>query len=691
MPEFKAFRNRQNKYAAQFLRDATYLYTVDVDKETLWKTYLGNFPEGTDPVFRSRTSHDCTNCRHYVQGLGNVVAIKNGVISTIWDFDAGNDTYQKVIDALASLVRSKAITDFYLTQFPKVGIESNVEVPEDGSPSITWNHMYAVVPSKHVNNSNDTCGTIIGRRRDVRNVFKRGLDEIPEKVVAQVLELIGCGSVYRGAEWKSNLTKFLNYIKEYKTIPDDKKEAWCWEKCLSDHESVMAIRGTVMGTLLIDLSEGKDEDASLESFGRKMDPANYKRPTADITPRMIDAAKKELEQLGYTASLPRRYAVLSDITINNTIFSNKDAAKHMATDPFAVMKSKVAVNAKVGASEEIHISKFISDVIPQTDTVEVLFENRHISNMVSLIAPKDKNSPSMFKWSNGFSWAYTGNMADSKTRDLVKAAGGDINGVMRFSIRWNDDGKNDNDFDAHCIEPTRNEIYYGSKGHRHVSSGMLDVDIIVPSVDSPNKAAVENIVWNDIRKMPEGVYKFFVRNFTNRGGRSGFFAEVEVDGKLYQFEYGKSLKDSEDVYVAEVSYSKAKGFEVKSLIPSSVGSAASREVWGLATGQFYQVTIAMRSPNYWDENRGVGNLHYMFMLKGCVNSENPNGFLNEFFKDELSKHRKVLEVLGGQMAVESSEEQLSGLGFSSTKKDHLMCKVTGNLNRTFKVIIDSVE
>ena len=676
---FSEFKKIFQKNFAEMTKDADYLYEIEIDKDEFWNLYLDSYPAGTNEIYRQRREFDCSCCRHFIKSIGNAVVIKNNKVRTMWDFRTGDTTFQPVIDALNAYLLTKSVTNLYVSKFKHIGTAKNFENLGDGNVT-EWEHFSLDLPQKFVDNTGRSVGDIQGQFRDTRNVFKRSLDEISEEAVMTVLELIASNSLYKGEEWKSVLEKFLEYKRLYDRTPDNEKDNFAWENSSKAGVVIGRIRNHSIGTLLVDISEDVDLDTAVKKYEAIVAPANYKRPKAIFTKKMLEDAKKTIDELGYMDSLARRYATLDDITVNNILFSNKDAAKRISgASVFDEMMSETTSSPKKFSKvEEVSVDKFVSDILPTASGLEVYLENRHTNNMVSLIAPKNSDAKTMFKWDNRFSWAYSGNLTDSM-KERVKSAGGKVDGDLRFSIQWNEDGTDNCDLDAHCKEASGYEIYYGSarKPSYSPTRGQLDVDIISPN----GRVAVENITWADRRTMRPGTYKFFVHQFSG-SVKNGFRAEIEFDGQTYSFDYNKSMRCGQNVQVAEVTLDANGNFTIKELLPSNV---SSRDVWGVKTNQFIPVSVVMYSPNYWDEQQGIGNKHYFFMLKDCINPEKPNGFYNEFLKQELVQHKRVFEALGGKMAVEDVDDQLSGVGFSSTLRNDLVVKVKGATERIIKI------
>lgn len=660
----------------------TQLFEVAADKDKLWDLYLNSFPKSRNPIYRERTEHDCSCCRHFIKTMGCVITIKDGKVISIWDFDIdGDDTYAPSVKALSEYVHSLPIVDAFYSKIKRIGTEHNKEITL--GQINTYEHFYCDIPEKFVT---AYVPEKKGQLRDTRNVFKRSLDELTAESVSIVLELIAQGSLYRGEEHKAILEQFALFKTRYDKLNPAQKEIFAWEFAADAGMSAGRIRNHAIGTLLVDISAGVPLDNAVSSYERIVAPSNYKRPKAIFTQRMLDEAKQTLTDLGYINSLKRRYATLDDITINNILFANRDAARRIAGDDvFAEMAATIAVDPKkFDKVEEIGIDAFLTNVLPGAREIELLFESNLTHNMVSLIAPVDKDSKTMFKWNNNFCWAYTGNIADSM-KERVKAAGGDVTGDLRFTIQWNENGKDDVDLDAHCLTPDKHEIYFGNK-YDSRTKGELDVDIQCPShqIRGDDKTAVENITWQDRKLMTDGIYKMFVHQYRGRLNY-GFRAEIEFDGQIFSFDYAQTLLPGERVAVADVELRNGVFFAM-SLLPES-RHVSSREVWGLSTNQFIPVTTIMMSPNYWDDQNGIGNKHYFFMLKDCVNPENPNGFYNEYLNNELDKHKRVMEALGTKLAVAKADDQLSGVGFSSTIHNHIILKVKGSTERIIKVII----
>lgn len=686
---FKDFVKAIQKNLQQMSKDSSRLFTVNVDTEELYNLYLDSFPAGTNEIYRERREYDCSCCRHFIRDVGNVVSIKNGELHTIWGINpVSDDKYNVVAAALDAYVKQKAVLGVFLKKEKRIGTPENREMLPTGKIN-KYEHFFVDLPEICIFKEcyGHTLEGDLSQFRDVRNVFKRSLDEISKEAVDTVLELIAQNSLYKGAEWKKQLTEFKNYQKEYGKLTDEQKELWIWEKSIAAGAVIGKIRNHSIGTLLVNISEGMDLDLAVRKYEQIVAPVNYKRPKAIFTKKMLEDAKKTITELGYMDSLQRRFATLDDITVNNILFSNKDAAKRItgAMDLFDEMEQDVAIDPKrFSKVEEISAEDFIKNVLSVAKELEVYLENKHIQNMVSLIAPEVADAKTMFKWNNGMSWAYTGNITDSDIKENVKAAGGSVTGIVRFSIQWNDgNGKDNSDLDAHCLEPQGGDhIYFSHKISRY-TGGELDIDITDPiyQCKSNGGVAVENITYPSKERMKPGTYKFYVNQYSFRNSQ-GFKAEVEVNGEIHSYEYNTPVRGNVDV--AEVILDQSGNFKVVDKLPGNCATI-SKDVWGIKTLQFTPVSVVCYSPNYWDEQKGIGHQHLFFMLKDCINPEEPNGYYNEFLKPELEQHRRVFEALGAKAHVKDVDDQLSGVGFSLTKRNDLIIKVKGATERVLKI------
>ncbi len=741
--------------------------------DRLWEAYLASFPEGTNPVYKERTDHDCSCCKHFIRTMGGVVAIVDGKIKTLWDFEPTDTFYDAVSEAMDDLIVNAAIDNIFLHTEKQVGVEksfaqvlmfkgegrSEAEARVDAlmnSPeyeTVTWEHFHLHLPANVVMKK-DAIGPKLSETRSTYDVFKRGLEELTLDAVDTVLELIAQNSLYRGEEHVAVLEAFRKLKLEFEAAKqhtatvelahssngtqihsaiDRAAALFVWSHY---NDFGARIRNTAIGTLLQDLSgtpcaspstcladadydipaghthDSLDLEDAVRKFEKVMAPANYKRPTALVTKAMIVKAQEKVEELGYASALERRYATIDDITVNNILFADRRTTKLGKKNVFEDLAGKVPEKS-LDKMEEISIEKFLSDVLPKTESLEVMMENRHGGNLVSLIAPVDPGAKNMFKWPNRFSWSYSGDVADS-IKERVKKAGGNVTGDLCCRLVWD----YTDDLDFHMKEPDDTRIYYGNVRRFSASGGMLDLD--ANGRDGMKAEPVENIFYADKKHMKEGVYQLSVNNYARRSDGKGFEVEIEFDDQKHNFVYEKALRAGEFVHVADIAYSKKDGFKIQGKFAST---QSSKTVWNVSTMTFQKVNVVMLSPNYWDNLctvckgtgnsttfntkvgtyedcpscmgdgkknevgvHGVGNKHYFFMLDGCRNEERARGFYNEFLSAELEPHRKTMEMVGAKMKTDEADRQLSGLGFSSTQRSSLLCRVKGSFQRTVKVV-----
>jgi len=699
MTLFLSFYRTVAESFQKMVKDNTNIFVADMDGDALWALYLASFPPGTDPIFKTRTEHDCSCCKQFIRRAGCAVTISDGRVTTVWDKaveQASAEPYGIVAAALQKALRGVGIRDLFRvgkseTQF---GAMQTRQLDKATEKVLVWNHFHTGEIPRGLRSATPDADR--GNYRTTVQVFERGLVELTPDAVDTVLSLIEAKSLYRGDEHKRAVIEFKKMQGEYL----GKKATWPFntERSLfvwaNANSPAARFRNTVIGTLVQDLSEGQELERAVKSFESKVAPQNYKRTTALITPGMVKKAMETIESLGLEPALERRFAVMADVSVNDVKWVDGAARSLMKGGIGDVLMQHAAASTRSSAKDEdraeaISLDDFMTEIVPKAQAMEMFFSGKHLGNLMALTAPVHPEPKQLFKWNNDFAWSYGGNVADS-IKERVKKAGGKINGVLRISLSW----FNYDDLDLHVHEPKGSGRARGSLGlpgqHIHFrnkvgwTGGTLDVDM--NAGHGATREAVENVVWSV--KPPDGPYQIIVNNFAQREtSNPGFVIETECEGKISHYSYNKQVRNQQDIVVATLHMKNGAIERVEAGDPGITSTNISQEKWGLTTERYVKVNTVMLSPNYWGDN-AVGNKHTFFVLEGAKSDEDMRGFYNEFLHSRLEEHRKVFEVIGDKTKCRPTEGHLAGLGFSSTKPDEVLVRVQqGKKQRIFNIYI----
>lgn len=689
---FKSFAHVVNQRVKHIVHDPT-VFEVEVDRDRLWEIYLGAFPEGTNPIFKVRTEHDCSCCKSFVRGVGAIVRIgRSGELETVWDTAAeqAQEPYRTVAMALRDHVRQTAVSKLFRRSEKESSSGSEVtrsQEPESGR-AITWNHFWSGTFPRPILVKDFS---EVARHQTAMQTAERAFEELGIGFIDTVLELINANAIYRGQEHRGLIAGFRQALHEWIAIPTEGPARSVFlARLASERPAVAAFRGTVIGSLVVDLAKGVPLEDAVRMFEAKVAPQNYKRTSALVTPAMVSKAMDTIRELDLEPALNRRLARLDDINVRDVLWTNGSVRPQMKGGIEGLLleaskpKSARATKGSPDTGAKIPIDQFVENVLPHALELDVLVENRHLGNLMVLTAPATpeaaERSRALFKWGNGFAWSYGGNVTDA-IAERVKAAGGKVDdAALRVSLAW----WNTDDLDLHCQGPRGEHIYYMSKTGSY-TGGRLDVDMnVVNYVRDP----VENIAWS---RLVSGIYQIDVHNFTLRERIDlGFTLQVAIGGRngtINTFTYEKGVGLREMVACLRIAVDTHGNVNVESIHTGLTSSERSVSRWGINTGDFVRVNAVSLSPNYWSEDgahRGTGNKHTFFMLDGCVCDEPARGIYNEFLDSRLDPHRKVFELLGEKTkcAVTDSGgkplDHVAGLGFSTTRPEEITVRVKAN-------------
>lgn len=675
------------------------LFRSELTGREVWDMYLASFADGNDDKFRDPESseHNCNHCKNIIRRYGNIVAIVDNKIVTMFDFDMEGE-YAGVAPNIATALRLKPVTEVFFETYAELnslpyescnrnnamfalGIANNVKRYTPAEAALygvveagrvyTFNHFHLKVAKNFVDVSGKSVESIMAGHRDNKQVFMRAMEEIPLDTLQLVSELIAQGSLLNGETHKFKLDVMIPLKAEYDALAAEDRDNWCWVK--SRDFQLAKFKNELIGVLCTELAEGEELNKACQSWNKRVDPANYMKAVAPFTQRQKDAAAKFVSDNGYTESFARRLATKDDIKASEIKHINAGDGTIEEVSMFDNLKTTKPSRHKrnqFDGVEEVGIEKFMKDILPTCTSVEAYLENTHANNMVTMTTAGTDASKPMFGWPNNYSWTYNGNLAGkSEIRENVSKVGGNIVALVRASLQWNDkDTPGSVDFDLHSVGA--NHISYSNKGRTHSCGGHLDVDMIRPS-----KIGIENITWKN--QIADGKYQIRVKNYCG-SNNTGFKVEIEFNGETYNYVKLGNVRGYTEV--ATITVVKGE-ISIEHHLPET---HSSRDIYGLESKQFHKVNLMCLSPNHWGGS-SVGNKHYFFMLDKCKAQSPVRSYHIENFNSELAEHRKVLEPLASTIMLSPEGEQLSGLGFNATVRDELIVKLGGNFKRVIKI------
>lgn len=648
------------------------------DAKNLGQIYLDSLPAD------GRQHYNCNACLTFLSRYGGLVVLdeKLNIIPLFWSKEGSKQPFfYKAVKNLYKEVLSANITNVFNTdgeefmgnrvQKNMLGLPSNV-----GSlTGYTWTHFNFLLPDRITTGLKESHVYL-----ERFQMLSRISAELSVATIDEAISLINSGVVYRGAEDLPMLNTIRPIVEQLKASKNKVNLMWTM---IFENDAVYHFRGTALYTFLEDLSKLDDVDKAIENYGYKKDPANYGRVKSEVSTAQIKITKRALEDMGLINALQRRFAKVSDIPAGNFLWTAKGmpiVAQEPLSDGFENIKNKgrkpVPTGSTVNSEVKMTWAKFSKTILPTAQEMSVVIEDP--SRLMGLTTEAVSESGNIFMWNNPFAWYYNGGGADGEMRKRVIEAGGRYeDNAIRCSLMWN----TCTDLDLHCITPRGTHIYFGQKkpAGQH---GWLDVDMNAGGCHSTKP--VENIRFQNGVYMEEGVYLFYVHNYSNRNAKNPFKCELEVAGKILSFE-GDLTYSGQRVDVFKFEYKSGRITMMTSNSYVINGSA-----WGFDSNVL-KVKCIVKSPNSWNDVTLKQN-HMFFLLDGVKhNGESSMGFLPEYLSAGLKPHRKVLEHYALNNPVQGIEEaDAFGLGFNQDSDWNLKVQVkTGKLTQT--IVIDRYE
>lgn len=367
------------------------LFTTNV--EGLWDIYLEGFEQG-----ERRQYHNCNTCRHFIERFGGLVTIDETGIAkpAIWYMPDSDAEHSSAMSRLVHAVTRATVNGVFLSS------EATLGQPVTG----VWTHLHVILPSDLLFKSRvQSPGQAMAEKReDFKNV-QRALEEFSAPLIAQALSLLQSDALYR-AEKVIGPAQWLGDLHAKIALHKGRRTNLVWRAVEAAPPGFCHPRSSMIGSLLEDLAAGLSYDTVARRFKEKMDPLQYRRPSAAPTVGNIEQAERVIAQLGIEKSLKRRYARVEEI---ETIWRPAPEPKREGGGVFGHLKPKdpkAPAPLKV-STQTMTFDKFRRTLLENAKSIELFVPS--MGPFVAYLTAEDPDAPPILQWDkhdrrNPFSW-----------------------------------------------------------------------------------------------------------------------------------------------------------------------------------------------------------------------------------------------------------------------------------------------
>lgn len=413
------------------------LFTTNVAPAALWEKYLSSFPPD------QQQHHNCNACRHFIQRFGGLVVIDaaGNITPAVWDETDAYGPYVLGVERMANMVKRAKVTGVFVSG------EQILGYPHTGA----WRHLHVHFANVHRDQTKEPHQLATEKLQNF-GTLRRGLDEFDRAVVAQAVQILESGGLYRG-EKVLGAAKWLLALHDARQGKVGAELAnVTWLAVATAPAGFCAPRSSMIGTLLEDIAAGLPVADIQRRFADKMDPAQYQRAQAAPKAGQIDAAERAVEALGIAPAFARRYAVAADM--RGILWTPSDVVAHPQTTAtakgvFAGLKEAPAAAAALDIpAKKMTWEKFQRDVLPGAAVIE--YRVPSMGPFCALTAAQDLNAPPILQWDdagpaedplgqrNTVSWSFPSPPARADEWSLQAGALARVRMIVQSPNLWND-------------------------------------------------------------------------------------------------------------------------------------------------------------------------------------------------------------------------------------------------------------